>query len=196
MANIPEWWEEWVISDVADVLNWYAFKSSDLWSDKEGTLPVFKMWNINKWGGLKWTWKEDYYVWDPNNIDQKFFSKPFDILMCMTDMKANMNLLWYSARIKNEKFLINQRVWIVRPKKDKIDPVYLSYFMNCKLYIDLLRTTAHSGVQVNLSTDWIKNSPVRFPDINKQKAIAKLLSTIDDKIELNNQINHNLSYVT
>ena len=96
MANIPEWWEEWVISDVADVLNWYAFKSSDLWSDKEGTLPVFKMWNINKWGGLKWTWKEDYYVWDPNNIDQKFFSKPFDILMCMTDMKANMNLLWYT----------------------------------------------------------------------------------------------------
>ena len=184
-VKATEWWIEWIISDVADVLNGYAFKSSDLWKYKDWSFPVFKMWNINRGWWLRWTWKEDYYNWDTNKIDKKFFTQPYDILMSMTDMQASMELLWYSARIKNEKFIVNQRVWIIRPKKEKIDPDYLSYFMNNKTYIDLVRTKAHSWVQVNLTTEWIKTSPVWYPqDSNEQKAIAKVLSCFDNKIEL------------
>lgn len=42
------------------------------------------------------------------------------------------------------------------------------------------------------SRDSFYNLPVRFPPIEEQKAIAKILSSLDDKIELNRRINATL----
>jgi type I restriction enzyme S subunit len=39
----------------------------------------------------------------------------------------------------------------------------------------------------------MKNVEVYLPDLTVQKRVAEILSSIDDKIELNNRINHNLA---
>lgn len=52
--------------------------------------------------------------------------------------------------------------------------------------------SANGSVFRNLKTDILKNHIVKIPPLNEQKAIANILSSLDDKIELNNQMNETL----
>ena len=55
-----------------------------------------------------------------------------------------------------------------------------------------LASLANGGAQQNLNAQLIKDFEIPLPDLRTQHRIADILSTIDDKIELNNRINHNL----
>ena len=52
-----------------------------------------------------------------------------------------------------------------------------------------------SGQRYTLSNDTISNIPVLLPSIEEQHTIGKLLADLDRKIELNKQINDNLSWL-
>jgi type I restriction enzyme S subunit len=51
---------------------------------------------------------------------------------------------------------------------------------------------ANGGAQQNLNSLQIKDFDILLPSLETQQKIAKVLSSIDDKIELNNSINNNL----
>jgi type I restriction enzyme S subunit len=51
---------------------------------------------------------------------------------------------------------------------------------------------AVGGAQQNLNAGMIKDLPFIIPDLPTQTAIAEILSSLDDKIELNNKINQEL----
>ena len=55
-----------------------------------------------------------------------------------------------------------------------------------------LASLANGGAQQNLNAQLIKDFEILLPDLQTQHQIADILSTIDDKIENNNRINHNL----
>ncbi len=56
----------------------------------------------------------------------------------------------------------------------------------------ILASFANGGAQQNLNAQLIKDFEILLPDLHTQHRIADILSTIDDKIENNNRINHNL----
>lgn len=63
-------------------------------------------------------------------------------------------------------------------------------------FIDIRRTLvnqANGSVFQNLKTDIVKDFDIDIPCIETQKKIVGILSQIDEKIELNNAINNNLS---
>ncbi len=51
---------------------------------------------------------------------------------------------------------------------------------------------ANGGAQQNLNAQLIKDFEIPLPSLETQKRVADILSTIDDKIENNTRINHNL----
>ena len=55
-----------------------------------------------------------------------------------------------------------------------------------------LASLANGGAQQNLNAGLIREFKISVPDLETQTKIADILSSIDDKIELNNQINRNL----
>ena len=55
-----------------------------------------------------------------------------------------------------------------------------------------LASLANGGAQQNLNAQLIKDFEIPLPDLQTQHRIADILTSIDDKIELNNRINHNL----
>ena len=55
-----------------------------------------------------------------------------------------------------------------------------------------LASLANGGAQQNLNAQLIKDFEIIYPSLEKQKRIANILSSLDDKIELNNRINANL----
>jgi len=193
MSNL----KEYTLEKLCDFQNGFAFKNSDYVDSSENTNEVFRMGYINRGGGFK---EDTTPVFVPKNYPKnldKFILKPNDITIAMTDMKNSMALLGYCARIShNNRFVLNQRVGRIRVvRNDILDPIYLYYYLNSSKQIDYLRANANSGVQVNLGTDTIKKSILKIPSIEKQREIANILFALDQKIELNTQINQTLEQI-
>ena len=65
------------------------------------------------------------------------------------------------------------------------------YYALCNDYA-FLSSLANGGAQQNLNAQQIKEFEIPFPSLRVQKCIADILSSTDDKIELNRRINDNL----
>jgi type I restriction enzyme S subunit len=77
-----------------------------------------------------------------------------------------------------------------------INPNKADYrFVYYALYNDYQRlaSLANGGAQQNLNAQRIKDFDIPFPEISVQRIIADILSSLDDKIELNRRINDNLN---
>lgn len=166
LGAIPEGWEVLPLGSVIKFQNGYAFKSKELTTDKaSATHKVFKMGNIKKGGGFNKFGSKDYFDANDNSKIERYLIKKGDLLMCMTDMKNNVALLGHTALMPiSDQFLVNQRVGLIR----KSDVHYLCYpylyfQTNENRFITDMRSRANSGVQVNLSTQGIKETLLIVP---------------------------------
>lgn len=166
LGEIPKGWEVGVLEDLIDFSNGNAFKSKELLKEDIGDCyHVFKMGHIKKGGGLNADGTKSYYEKSKAKKLDKYVLRVGDLLMCMTDMKGNVALLGHTALMnENDKYIVNQRVGLLRPNNDLgIDFPYLYILTNSNDFIEDLRSRANSGVQVNLSTSEIKVSKVLLP---------------------------------
>ncbi|WBX97037.1 restriction endonuclease subunit S [Chryseobacterium gambrini] len=94
---------------------------------------------------------------------------------------------------KYDRYVISQSQFRVR-FNENLDPIYFSYLMKSKYgQSKLLSFKNHVGVPaLAQATTNFKNLEIKIHDKIIQKKIASTLSLLDDKIELNNQINDNL----
>ena len=84
----------------------------------------------------------------------------------------------------------NQSCFGLRGKKNKLETDYLYYWL--KNYVDILLNKSQGSVfnTINLSTfDDIK---IDLPNIENQRSISNFLTSLDNKIQINNQINQEL----
>ena len=89
---------------------------------------------------------------------------------------------------------VNQHVAIIRPDPTKLSPQFLRYFLVFPEVQTMLLSWAESGGTRNaLTKGMIESFDVRAPkDVDEQRAIAHILGTLDDKIELNRRMNETL----
>ncbi|MEI6139337.1 MAG: restriction endonuclease subunit S [Mariniphaga sp.] len=93
---------------------------------------------------------------------------------------------WLPARV-------NQHVAIIRANKDLLCPEFLLYSLLTKANKNTLLTLASAGATRNaLTKQMIEDFEISIPGIEEQRSIASILSAIDDKIELNLQMNKTL----
>lgn len=79
------------------------------------------------------------------------------------------------------------------PDKSKLDGQFLYHWLNTKQAKRYFENNAGgSGQRCSLSIDILKSTPLYLPKLNEQKSIAKVLSDLDAKIEINNKINQEL----
>lgn len=80
--------------------------------------------------------------------------------------------------------------WLIIRDLDGIDKVFLYYvFINIRRR---LSNQANGSVFMNLKTDIVKDFVIKLPMLDDQRRIASILSSLDQKIELNNKINADL----
>lgn len=88
---------------------------------------------------------------------------------------------------------VNQHVSIIRPNTSEFDARFLRYFLASPKMQNLLLVIASSGATRNaLTKGMIESLEVPKPPLEVQTSIADNLSSLDDKIELNRQINQTL----
>ena len=86
---------------------------------------------------------------------------------------------------------IAQNVIALRLKKE-FCPEFVYYYLRSKTAINYLLNLNIGGVQPSIKVPHLLKMPIYLPSIETQKAIASMLLSFDNKIELNNRINHNL----
>jgi len=74
------------------------------------------------------------------------------------------------------------------------EPRYLYYYMTTKPFTAYLSRIAdsHTSAYPAINPDVIETAELLFPPLPEQRAIAHILGTLDDKIELNRQMNQTL----
>jgi type I restriction enzyme S subunit len=186
MEEANESWEVAKLGNVAVVQNGYAFSSRDYVPFEEGHLEVLKMGHIEKGGGLRTNPKKDF-VPREEKLKRWTLNKN-DIIMAMTDMKDNVVILGVPAIIdKSDKYVLNQRVArIYLESNEKLINTYLLYIqLNNKEFIATLQSKANSGVQVNLSTEAIKDCDIIIPPMLLQKEKGATITDLYLKKENN-----------
>ncbi len=93
------------------------------------------------------------------------------------------------AQLGDEKVALAQRVITLRGKADLLDNTYLKYLFLTKEMRAQLDGRASGTTVSGIKQSELRKVILRFPGIAKQKKIAHILGAIDDKIELNRQIN-------
>lgn len=91
---------------------------------------------------------------------------------------------------------VNQHVAIIRPKEDVLSSRYLRYVLVQPSMQQHLLSLASSGATRNaLTKQMIEALTLLLPPLPEQKAIAAVLSSLDDKIELLRRQNENLEKI-
>ena len=187
---IPKGWKVGIVGEIIEFINGYAFKSKDLLEDfQPDTYRVFKMGHIKRGGGFDGSKTKSYIEKSQCTKLDKYILKVGDLLMAMTDMKANVAILGHTAlMIENDRYVVNQRVGLIRPKNSiGIDYPFLYLLTNSSTFIEDLRSRANSGVQVNLSTSEIKDTTVIIPTQEVNLAFDKAVKPLFLKIAQNQQ---------
>lgn len=74
-----------------------------------------------------------------------------------------------------------------------VDPKYVGYYMRNPEFRKNFQAFAGSmSTRASLTNDALLGLTIKLPPLAEQQRIAKILSSLDDKIELNNAINRNL----
>ncbi len=186
--------KEYRLGEIAEIQNGYAFKSSEF--AKKG-VPIIKIKNIVPPNVVF-----DEVQFFNNDITtklEKFVVKKKDFLISMTGSTVNQMA---SAVGKMARYgfstpsLMNQRVAKIYSISDKVTDDYLFYYLNrFDVQYELASRASGSANQANISPEQLKSYLVKVPDIETQKKIAEILSSLDDKIELNNKINQELESI-
>jgi type I restriction enzyme, S subunit len=91
------------------------------------------------------------------------------------------------------KCCLGQRMVMLRPDHERCDGKYLLYALQSNRVQNEIRSHEGTGSTVsNLRIPVLKSLPIPTPDLANQKAIAHILGTLDDKIELNRKTNETL----
>jgi len=91
------------------------------------------------------------------------------------------------------KGIISQALLILRPDVKKITLRFLYYFLSSRQGFNLITQASHGSVQVNIAArKVVETIPVPVPPLLEQRAIASILSSLDDKIDLLHRQNKTL----
>ena len=189
-----EEWKEVRLGDYCDFQNGYAFKSSEFKTN--GEYKIVKIKEL-KDGLVKFF--DDSASVDVQDIKEfeKYKIYRNDVLFALTgDPVSKPNPLSWVGRVSiyrsDENALLNQRTCKIK-KSEKFDNQFLYYyFRQWDNFYALASKATGSASQANISTNTIADTIIKLPPLPTQQKIAAILSSLDDKIEVNNKINTNL----
>ena len=175
---------------------WKTYKLSEIGTVVGGATPSTKV-AENYDGDIPWITPKDlsnfsgrFIEHGERNITQQGFDS------CSCQMLPKDSVLFSSrapigyVAIAAVPLCTNQGFKSVIPNEKIVDPRFLYYLL--KFNKERIAEMGSGTTFMEVSGGVMKNVEVCLPELTVQKRAAEILSSIDDKIELNNRINHNL----
>ena len=135
------------------------------------------------------TSKDNIYYTGP--VRKEFIMSKGDIITPLTEQA--IGLLGSTAIIpEDNKYIQSQDVAKIICNEDLLHPMFAYYLISSETVKKQLSAAAQQTKIRHTSPDRIKDCVVWVPNLKEQKHIASILSSLDSKIKLNEQINQNL----
>ena len=99
------------------------------------------------------------------------------------------------AQLPRGKVALAQRVITLRGKKGLVDNAFLKYLLLSRPFQEDLAARATGTTVVGIKQSVLRKIDLAFPSFLDQRAIAHILGTLDDKIELNRKTNETLEAI-
>jgi type I restriction enzyme S subunit len=99
------------------------------------------------------------------------------------------------AQLPAGKVALAQRVITLRGKPDRVNNTYLKYLLLSSGFQGALAARATGTTVLGIKQSVLRKIELSFPPLTEQKAIAHILGTLDDKIELNRKTNETLEAI-
>ena len=80
----------------------------------------------------------------------------------------------------------------LRPKRELIAPEFARYFFRSSKFRAAVNSMSTMSTRASLNNEMLERLTITFPEYGEQEAIAHILGTLDDKIELNRKQNETL----
>jgi len=93
---------------------------------------------------------------------------------------------------QEDGWLFSGRCLRVRADEKLANGAFLSYYFGQENFKEYIRRIAVGATMPSINTKILSEILIRLPNLPTQSAIAEILSSLDDKIELNNKINQEL----
>lgn len=96
---------------------------------------------------------------------------------------------------ENDTYLLSSNQMRLRVDPTQADALFVYYYVSSPSSLaKIIRDAEATGVpKTNLT--YLRNFPITMPDLQEQMRIAHILGTLDDKIELNRQMNRTLEAI-
>ena len=126
--------------------------------------------------------EEDYDGWMVRG-----FPQPGDVVMTTEAPLGEVALL------DERKVALAQRVVTLRGKHGVLNNTYLKYYLQSPVGQSRLSARETGTTVTGIKQSELRKVEISYPSIQTQCKIGAILKSIDDKIALNNRINHNLA---
>ncbi|MDV7736846.1 restriction endonuclease subunit S [Enterococcus casseliflavus] len=178
----PKYFTEWrseVLYGLAKWKNGLAFKKINFSNNGK---PVIKIAELKN--GLS---AQTKYTRD--EFDKSVFLTKGDMVFSWSgNPETSIDIFWYSL----PDGWLNQHIFKVTVDNG-IDEKFFYYILKfLKPNFTAIASNKQTTGLGHVTIGDLKNIIVKLPELEEQKAIARVLSTLDDKIEVNNQINKTL----
>ncbi|MDD4735732.1 MAG: restriction endonuclease subunit S [Kiritimatiellae bacterium] len=102
------------------------------------------------------------------------------------------NVAYFDDSIHFDHIRINSGMVILRPSVEDLEPRFLYLFVRSHLFSEQVASLTSGSAQPQLPIRDLKRVEIPLPPLPEQKAIAHILGSLDDKIELNRRMNETL----
>ena len=151
----------------------------------EDLYTYLRITDINDDGSLN---RSDLKSVADDNAEQ-YLLKPNDIVFARTGGSTGRNYFYDGTDgiFVYAGFLIKFSI-----DESKVNPKYIKYYCQSQEYKNWVHSFNTGSTRGNINAQTYANMPIPVPSRAQQDLLVKILSSLDDKIELNNKINTNL----
>ncbi|MDI9394541.1 MAG: restriction endonuclease subunit S [Euryarchaeota archaeon] len=191
MAGGDEVKGKWKETEIGDILVEKGYIRGPFGSSlkrgemKDSGIPVYEQKNaIYNSRDFRFFIDEDKF-----NELKRFQVRTNDLIISCSGTVGKISII----KEEDPKGIISQALLILRPNTEKIELLYLYYFLSSRQGFALLTQASHGSVQINIAERKVVESiPLLLPPLPEQRAIASVLSSLDDKIDLLHRQNKTL----
>ncbi|MCR3969007.1 restriction endonuclease subunit S [Aeromonas veronii] len=181
---VPKGWTVGTLSELADTVMGFAFKSSDF---TPTGIPLLRMGNLYQ-NNLDFERNPEYLPESFKDEYARFLVRPGDLVMSMTGTMGKRDY-GFTVEIPSHApdSLLNQRVMKFVPKK-KTSAGYLLNLLRSEVILSRLYSFPGGTKQANLSAKQVQELVAPIPPLPEQRKIANILSTWDKAISTTEQL--------